>query len=158
MLLALAVMVVGAWLASGWWYAQVRAGFGEVKVSNGRVSLLVWNDQGGRLMKEFGYKGDGVFAIAPGDRGWLAWADWGNAGRFASRPLADVRYVRIPLWMLLVPIGGAALWRWALLRRPARAGRCLACGYDLKGLAAGSGCPECGEAADTEQRTTSQRT
>jgi hypothetical protein len=54
--------------------------------------------------------------------------------------------VQVPLFIPLALFGGVAggLW-WAHRRERRRAmiGYCRACGYDLKGLAAGS-CPECG--------------
>lgn len=61
-------------------------------------------------------------------------------------------YVTVALWpvpvLLLIP--GLVLWRRG--RRISLAflsGRCLACGYDRRGLPAGACCPECGGPAPT---------
>jgi len=78
------------------------------------------------------------FYIAPNSEGlkflpeshWWAWNDWN---------------FHLPLWM---PLGASVLGSAGLFyvtRRGRRAGVCGKCGYDLRGLAAGAKCPECGE-------------
>jgi hypothetical protein len=75
----------------------------------------------------------------------------------AGRPLADVASARsyalvLPYWLLSVlTIPLPALWlrRASRDRRAARRaarGRCMACGYDLRGTP--SRCPECGTACE----------
>jgi len=57
--------------------------------------------------------------------------------------------ISIPLWMpfLLFAIPTALLWRRdQIATKRARIGRCPCCGYDRRGLAADSPCPECGTA------------
>ncbi|HVU62889.1 MAG TPA: hypothetical protein VHC70_02840, partial [Phycisphaerales bacterium] len=60
----------------------------------------------------------------------------------------------LPLWQPTVLAGAAVLallWPELILllafrsRRRRRLGRCVKCGYDRAGLAAGAACPECGE-------------
>ncbi|MGH7134052.1 MAG: hypothetical protein ACREJO_19170 [Phycisphaerales bacterium] len=43
--------------------------------------------------------------------------------------------------------GGWLLWSGRRARRRAMVGLCLKCGYNLRELAAGSPCPECGAIA-----------
>lgn len=77
---------------------------------------------------------------------------WGapNAKVFGSKFSLSTR----PIWfgllgntlfyavLVLAPI---ALWRWRTLRRRARRGLCVACGYELgEGVGACPACPECG--------------
>jgi hypothetical protein len=53
-------------------------------------------------------------------------------------------FVTIPLWIVLVVAAiptGLLWWRDRKRRGP---GACVKCGYDLKGLAVGAPCPECG--------------
>jgi hypothetical protein len=58
------------------------------------------------------------------------------------------RTVYVPLW---VPVAAGFLFAetcWAVVairrRRRRRTDRCIACGYDRRGLAQGAPCPECG--------------
>ena len=64
-----------------------------------------------------------------------------------TRLLADYRRVAVPLWTVALLTAIAPLvWlmRAVRLRRRRRRGRCLACGYDLRGNPDGRRCPECG--------------
>jgi len=74
---------------------------------------------------------------------------FGLAAGFGRDPLGQpgtwFAYASAPAWLVvpllsIVPATGAR--RWAVRRRRARAGRCLGCGYDLRGSPAR--CPECG--------------
>jgi hypothetical protein len=64
------------------------------------------------------------------------------------------RYVTVPAWFPVLLLGTPSTW-WLLRRlnraRRARAGQCLACGYDLR--ATPGRCPECGTTAPTSVRT-----
>lgn len=142
-LLMLGVLVAGAWVASGWWQVWLWTDVGEVKITAGQVSLLASNNVEGTVL----LFRTSVVPTVPADRGWKMWPEWGRPSHFMSVAVGALWYVRIPLWMLLIPIGGAEFWRRAALRRSARPGVCAACGYDLSGLAPGSACPECGESA-----------
>ncbi len=52
----------------------------------------------------------------------------------------------VPMWAIGLLAGGLMVLAW---RRGSRVekGHCARCGYDLKGLAAGAACPECGAKA-----------
>ena len=61
--------------------------------------------------------------------------------------LVDTLFYAVPSWALLATPG--LINRWLVGGRRKRRGACVACGYDLRGLAAGQGgagvvCPECG--------------
>lgn len=86
----------------------------------------------------------GVNEGSPGARGWLRIGDH----RLPVRPyipgfLVDTLVYALPCWILLAAPGFARGW----LRR--RRNRCVACGYDLRGLGDVAACPECGQ---TKQR------
>ncbi len=100
-------------------------------------------------------------AIRDGVRfnGWDGWwpPSWGPASwhEFGWDTLVPIR----PLWLgfmintVFYGVGFWLLW-FGLFRGPGmirrgvrrRRGRCVKCGYDLRGNAAGSACPECGVA------------
>ena len=80
-----------------------------------------------------------------GNPGW----DAANAGRFGLTwlPRVDLRGgthgLTIPLYIPLLCTGFASFLLWRRSARPLR-GLCARCGYDLRGMATGSRCPECG--------------
>jgi hypothetical protein len=73
-------------------------------------------------------------------RGKLRWMpDFGSSTRR--------RFVDVPLWIpLLVSLAVTSLL-WQRTRTPRDAAACTSCGYSLRGLPAGSRCPECGKDA-----------
>jgi hypothetical protein len=57
-------------------------------------------------------------------------------------------FFAVPHWAVALPLAALAGWGWWTRRRRSRretAGRCLGCGYDLRGSP--GRCPECGTAA-----------
>lgn len=72
---------------------------------------------------------------------------------FVGRPGSIIapgnfRMFGVPLWFVAMLALVYPAWSWRLLRRSrgwARTGRCVACGYDLRGSA--GRCPECGTEA-----------
>jgi hypothetical protein len=51
----------------------------------------------------------------------------------------------IPLWPIPLLLTSAALWTWWRRIQNRVPGHCRACRYDLRGLALGAPCPECGK-------------
>lgn len=82
-----------------------------------------------------------------GQNGWicqdfhadLSWWFW---WRFELRP-SPMGVVMVPLWVVSLAGAVATAWGWRVSRRESTHG-CERCGYDLRGLAAGAACPECG--------------
>jgi hypothetical protein len=95
---------------------------------------------------------------------WFTWPKWSGFDHNAAAKAVAVSgngmlisggaefSASLPLWIppLLTGIPAALLWRGRLrLSRRRRAGACLRCGYDLRGLPADdengqTACPECG--------------
>ena len=74
---------------------------------------------------------------------WLGVYSW-------ARSAYHVRVIEVPYWLVAVFFGlpGAfVVWRWWGQGRRRRAGRCVACGYDLRGGGDVVACPECGRAS-----------
>jgi hypothetical protein len=138
---ALAVVIALAWVASGWCggliYWRDSSGDGVVSIGEGRVSCARFSI---RMMQDTGAHFD--------SRSQGAWRWW-----FESRSAntLGVKYwlVIVPLWpaFLITAAGAAGLWRLDRWAAAANKGRCPSCGYDLRGLASGAACPECGAAA-----------
>jgi hypothetical protein len=98
------------------------------------------------------YNGDGIRV------GWATTPEWLWKPEVESKTANEVRgnvqylgpaytYLCVPLWpfVLITGLPAALLWSGDHARRRAeRLGHCRACGYDRRGLAAQSPCPECG--------------
>ena len=72
-----------------------------------------------------------------GELGWYQTAGGGSVSRVIS----------VPLWIVAALAGtpcGIGMAAAARARRRRRLGRCVACGYDRRGLAPVVACPECG--------------
>jgi hypothetical protein len=84
-----------------------------------------------------------------GRDGWVAgWGEWRYLFQWRPRfvQLRSGWYFLLPLWIPLAASGlltGVTWWRWWTAAAP---GGCAGCGYDLKGLAPNTPCPECGHA------------
>ena len=68
---------------------------------------------------------------------------------FATRWGGRVWGVQVMVWPLVALAWTASVFLFLnahVVRRRRRVGLCRFCGYDMKGLAAGAGCPECGKA------------
>jgi hypothetical protein len=127
-LLSLTVVLASAIVASFW---RPYVGVPHTFIAVDGASVMVWYDP--RLW----------------GRRWIA--GWGGQSipllwrpRF-EKSLPGWHFV-LPLWIPLAASGlltGATWWRWWTAVAP---GGCAACGYDLKGLAPSSPCPECGHA------------
>jgi hypothetical protein len=144
---ALVVMLVGSrwWAVRFTWYN--RSGVArDARVAAGTAVVGVWlpnvSPKGGLVLEPCTYWHTGwgfpkfSWAMAPWTCGFLSY----------FRPTTGTFYgVTLLYPVLLTGVPAAALWRRDIReRRRARAGSCLACGYDRRGLAADAKCPECG--------------
>lgn len=71
-----------------------------------------------------------------------------KVGKMVTPGRSTCSWVSIPAAVpaLILVAFSAAAWRGFVKRH--RRGACRGCGYDLRGLSAGSVCPECGDAQD----------
>src|SRR5207248_1606943 len=83
----------------------------------------------------------GLYFTSLIEQGWGAGHRWWRHG-YASGPIGVL--VTMPLWWLLVLAAAPTVRLWWLDRRDQTSGLCPHCGYDLRGLAEGAVCPECG--------------
>lgn len=77
--------------------------------------------------------------------------------RYQGQPTwlpTGLRWPGVLFWLLLLSLIGNTIWvavrspcRWLVRRRRIRSGCCEDCGYNLKGLALGVPCPECGKSS-----------
>lgn len=126
----LAIAWGGLWAASVWWWMRWEPMQGHaLMVSRGAIGL-------GRPVKPPGARMGNTITAAPKGEP-MRWRMYRTSTWFHTTTWR-------PLWMHTTVSAAVAgvLWLPALRRRPRWA--CAACGYDLRGLAEGAVCPECG--------------
>jgi len=133
----LTVLVISAWVASGWRYFGMRLGQYGLIIQVGHITFEVESGRNPFPLRPLSYG-----QVYPGPR-WFWRFDhfdeqmrtWGHSS------------YHVPLWWLASISAASALIGWrldVLARRRARVGRCPKCNYDRTGLAEGAVCPECG--------------
>jgi hypothetical protein len=138
--IGLAVMIITpfAWVLSLTEGVHCRSGWWTASVDDG--ALTVWHARPGAR----GYAPENTlkhFPVNNHSRASLVPMLVTNSGPFQW-------IVRVPAWTVLVlaVVATLALLRLDRPERWRRAGRCFACGYDRRGIAPESPCPECGAA------------
>lgn len=144
--IAVGLLLACSWVWSGWNISSRRAGGVDWTVWHGLV--VVGADNGyyfsirqSALLKQ---RTAGL-ASALGSPAGAYWLVWGWARVDPTAPLSTG--VVVPIWpfaVLAIGSGCVCVRLGVRARRRARTGRCAACGYDLRGLEAGTRCPECG--------------
>jgi hypothetical protein len=133
---AVTLLLVVAWVGSGWyWVTYVGRGgwyVGGGGANPGTVGILIGDDP-----KTFrlGWYGGGDVQVD----GWDWWFTCGTDSRGFN--------FDAPLWLPVVLVLAPTLLAWRLdakARRVARAGLCRKCGYDVTTLPPALPCPECG--------------
>jgi hypothetical protein len=93
--------------------------------------------------------------LPPAEEGRWMRIEWAKGQIVGISRFHDFRLMRIPYWMVWGVLGLWPAW-WGISRAGRgvrwwsrwRGGRCLACGYDLRG-SVGRRCSECGELVGT---------
>jgi len=142
-LTALAGVALLMWIASGWMYGAWRSTSSDsiAFVLKGRAEVYI----SPRPAPGFKVLGPPPSGLSAGrvSRLWMWDQSWQlvprlRVGNFGVHAVA-------PLWLPLLVLGipSALLWRSRVVRLKTN---CRFCDYDLRGLAAGAPCPECGKA------------
>jgi len=140
-LTVVAVMLGLIWAGTHWYQLTFVDGVNqfEILVCDGYIAYGDDYASIGPVKKFF-------FERAYADTHWRWWFHW-ERGSFGNLPM---RILEVPLWSPCLLTGSLAgiVWTFALRARKRQGDRlCPACGYDLRGLAAGAACPECGRNA-----------
>ena len=129
----LCVLIAAAFVASGWWRANLRLpGSCQVSVAGGAV--IVWTN---RLTAN---------RIGRWPFGLSSWNGWSTEALSYSPVSAnmnkEVHIIQFPLYALFLAAAIPTLLVWRFWPKPPKPGHCR-CGYDLRGNESGV-CPECG--------------
>ncbi len=147
---SLAVLVLIMWIGSDWYFAQYN--WGSLTLQGIRSGVP--NSGGG-----VAHLGAGEFyfvRVWPPIRmgGTPGWRMEANQRPFQFLPSismpSNTIEVRVPLWLLVLLLGGCTVWAWRLdmlASRRQRVDACPKCNYSRTGLAPSAVCPECGSAA-----------
>jgi len=118
---------------SRWWWVDLELGRYTLGLSDGQILV-------------FSFENSWRWDVRVGRVNLPYHADWKHAGRFPARVGATGGYA--PAWILPACLLVPTVLAWYLdiraKRRALGVGRCRKCRYDLRGLPAGSRCPECG--------------
>ncbi|MGH7133059.1 MAG: hypothetical protein ACREJO_14065 [Phycisphaerales bacterium] len=169
-LLAFGVLVTGVWGASRWWEFGYFGTTWNVEAVHGQWHVTGWTPEK-RITTWWGGR-----SVPVEDQGWTWWQHiefldtetrwWAIAGVVGAGATWTPGGGSGRTWWLIVlpwPFalasllgGGWLVWSGRRARKRAMTGMCLNCGYDLRGLAAGVPCPECGGAGRAERRCSLQ--
>ena len=144
LLTALAMPLASAAVASLWYGLTINytdpadAVTGSVKIDHG---ILRWSRYWGTTYRgaDFTYGLARLTAADPAPQWTWRFFDPGPIGK----------HLFLPLWMPAALAAAPALLLWVQdirMRHRDRAGHCIRCGYDRRGLPALANCPECGSA------------
>jgi len=142
------VVLLGAWVASGWVHAVVTVSWRPYSVSLGihhgllllGKSTLAPDEVSGPLEIWHQRVKAPEWLLLPFSRHYLS----------KGPVLTSFREFHLPLWPALGILGASSTWLWRFhWRRGFGEGRCPKCGYALAGLAPGAACPECGRPSAT---------
>jgi hypothetical protein len=145
LLTSVALPLAAATIISFWFsfllnYSDTADGVvGSVKISHG---VLRWSRfwRSSFLTSDFDCQFTRILASDPRSQWTWRFYDLGLIGK----------YVFLPLWIPAVLAGFPAALLWVKdtrMRHRDRAGHCVTCGYDRKGLPDDRSCPECGSPA-----------
>ena len=143
---SLCALIFAAWFASRWFMCSIThrqpGTFRAVSLGRGCVSFDRTDDV--NLPSVNAGWGTYERALPPKAVGW-AWQYFESSHAIAA---ARARVVLVPLYFPFGLVSLPTIWLFYRDRRSvqwARAGRCMACGYDPSGLQPGAACPECGK-------------
>ncbi len=138
------VLLVVAWVGSGWFFVSCTFGRPITETSGRLRSVHIVNG----VVRSSSFTGmAGVFLPHGLDAGLARGSFRWDADYFDSYTSASVV---IPLWpaVVMLSLATGTAWRLdTLARRRERLNHCPKCNYDRTGLAPGAVCPECGAGA-----------
>lgn len=130
------VLLLVVWVGSGWWSAVAYRAYDFVgSVSGGRIAFSYW---GPHPVPWKELKLASGLNRQPVPFEW--WFEW-TSDKSLGPPLTRLT-VAVPIWSLVLLVGGLTTWLWRCDRRHVP-GFCAKCGYDLRGTDHAA-CPECG--------------
>jgi hypothetical protein len=134
-----AVAFAGVWVASRWWFIDIRWHGSRVTFAIGMQYVDTYPASTPQSLE---YSTRSNTMSVP----WMWWFWERHNFISAGKPFFGVTF---PGWFIpgvLAGVGGPLL-RSGIIARRARIGFCKKCRYDLRGLPPGSPCPECGTSA-----------
>lgn len=143
-------LVAAVWFCSRWWTVGCSTPHGQVRVEFGCLTVSSWMQPTWEYCgwKHYGDQRQWMWTTALMKRDSdLYDFDWWVISRLPSVWGGETEWhvaawpVPLVIWILAAPLIGFGVWA----RRRALGGRCVECGYDLRGLRAGAVCPECGK-------------
>lgn len=170
MLLSLALLVAGVWVASRWWYVSYTTQTVSWSIDRGMTVHSYDPEQWQVWPSKLGWHFNSIPSDGQTWTWWFGWEfgtsesrSWGlySAYDFSAREskssfhsgisLPPSEFICLwPLPLLLTLAGVPLMVSGVRARRRGLAGACPTCGYDRRGIPPASPCPECGKANGTQ--------